>query len=320
MSLWRSEPRLTPRGARLCAGLGLLLLACAFGPAAKPALVTSLLCVGLLITDGVAARRRARAVPATVAVSRRTFAGIAAPVTVDDTAADFGLRSVEAVLRGHAGALKAPVAADGAPRLLVPARGIHCVERWSARFHGPLGLLSVQASAVGPSTIVAVPQPTPETEARALGIVPVDGLAGRARSGPPHDPCPAGLRAWRSGDPIRAIHSRASARRGRPVVREDEPPTSTGVAIELDRAVSAADLEFALGALVRILLDAERTQLPIHIQSQETRLSIGPGLPHCIEDALRFAAGAQPTGFGLPPQGRADVVELAQLARLGGRA
>lgn len=319
MSPWNSDPRLTPRGARLSAGAGLLLLAFTFGPLPEPALVSLLVCTSLLVADGFAAGRRSSRCRPRVAIPGRLFAGTNRPLVLLDADAS-GVLTVSASLD----ALDAPQTTSADPdqgfTLEVPTRGAHAVRGWTARIGGPLGLVSVRSVLAGPSQLTVLPQPLPEREARALGIVPVEGLAGRRRAGPPHDPCPAGLRAWRDGDPLRAIHARASARRGRPVVREDEPPTQSGVAIELDRGVPAAELEFALAALTRVLLDAEQRRIPLHLTSQGIELSIGPGHPSSMDQALRFVAAAEPTTNPLPPGTDADAVELAHIARLGGLA
>lgn len=319
MSPWSSDPRLTPRGARLVAGAGLLLLAFAFGPAPEPALVSLAACAALVVADGLSAAQRSSGRSQTVAVPGRSFAGSGQPLTLRDAEAP-GLLAVSATVDGTGELRTTRGAADHKLSLGIPERGLHEVRAWTARFGGPLGLVSVRVSITGPSTLLVLPQPLPEPDARALGIAPVDGLAGRRRSGPPHDPCPSGLRAWREGDPLRAIHGRASARRGRPVVREDEPPTRSGVAIELDRRVPAPQLEFALAALTRILLDAERQRLPLHLRSQGTELSIGPGSPSSMDQALRFVASAKVTTTPLPTRAGVDAVELAHIARLGGIA
>lgn len=320
MSPWSSELRLTPRGTRFVAGIGLLLLAFACGPAPRPALVTAAACIAVLIADLASTVRRSRSTRLRVQVSGRTFAGEPRPLEILDAGDTGDLPRVFPETSDGPTCGWTPADPQGATNLLVPIRGLHRIARWIAEREGPLGLTRARARVSGPSTLVVAPQPLSDTEARALGLVPIEGIAGRQRQGPPHEPCPAGLRAWRSGDPMRMVHSRASARRGRPVVREDEPPSASGLAIELDRRIAPAELDYALAALTRLLLDAERRGLPLRIQSQDLDLSIGPGLPHGSEQALRFVASAQPTTTPLRSRSHTESVELTHVARLGGRA
>lgn len=317
---WSSDPRLTPRGARLLSGTCLLLLAFALGPAPRPALAAALACAGLIVVDVAAAARRSGRARVEVRLPARVFAGEAIAVGPEGADESPGCVGFTMKLAGQSDGRSQP-ARISAQTLIAPHRGIHEVRGWSARFAGPLGLASARAAATGPTTLVVLPEPVSTTEARALGISPLGALAGPRTLGPAPEPSPAGLRAWRPGDPIRAVHGRASARRGRPVVREDEARGAPGITVELDRAVPPQELEVSLAALARIVLDAETERLTLHVRSQGFEVSIGPDAPpQRVGEALRFLAGAQCVTTPLHARGEVQVVELAHIARLGGLA
>ena len=319
MSPWSSDPRLTPRGARLLTGTCLLLLAFALGPAPRPALAAALACAGLIVVDFAAAARRSGRARIGVRLPARVFAGDVIAVGSERADESPGCVGFTMALADQSTGRDQHVRTS-TQTLIAPHRGIHEVRGWAARYAGPLGLASARGAVTGPASLVVLPMPISTTEARALGISPLGELAGPQTRGPAPDPSPAGLRAWRPGDPIRAIHGRASARRGRPVVREDEEIGTTGITVELDRAVSPPELEFALAALTRIVLDAEAERLSLRIRSQGVDVSIGPGAPQRVGEALRFLAGAACAATPLHARGEAQVVELTHIARLGGLA
>lgn len=316
---WSSDPRLTPRGARLLTGTCLLLLAFGLGPAPEPALAAAVACASLIVADVAAAAGRSGRSSIVIRTPARIHAG--EPISAGSEAADDapGFAGITLTLEEQSDG-RGRNARAAAPTLIAPNRGIHRVRAWAARFTGPLGLASTRAAATGPTTLVVLPEPISTTEARALGIAPLGALALPHAHGPAPEPSPAGLRPWRPGDPVRAIHGRASARRGRPVVREDDAHGTTGITVELDRSVPPTELEFALAALTRIVLDAETERVSLHIRSQGVDLSIGPGASQGMVEALRFLAGAARVSYPMRARGDAQVIELAQIARLGGLA
>ncbi|MGE3173887.1 MAG: DUF58 domain-containing protein [Planctomycetota bacterium] len=110
----------------------------------------------------------------------------------------------------------------------------------------------------------------------------------------------AGLREWRAGDSLREVHWRATARRGKPIVKEHETDVDLGLDVVIDRRCQPDALERALSTATRLLLDADALQQPLRLRSQDCDRrhgADGAGLA----DTLRWLAAAQPLPADAPP-------------------
>ncbi|MEM9800197.1 MAG: DUF58 domain-containing protein [Planctomycetota bacterium] len=176
-------------------------------------------------------------------------------------------------------------------------RGIHRVESTCVTSTYPLGLLRRRVRVDGPEEIVVFPTPasTAESASRSAEDL-VRDLLGASVHGA-GDLQPSGLREHRDGDSLRSIHWRASARRGKLVVREWEGGAAQGLEVVLDRRSSPEALEEGLSELAAIVLLAREAKEVLAIRSQGLADTFGEG--HAAWDgALRFLAGADV----LPPE------------------
>jgi uncharacterized protein (DUF58 family) len=180
----------------------------------------------------------------------------------------------------------------------VPAlpRGIHQVSGASIESVYPLGLVRVARPVDGLREIVVHPAPA------SIPHAPGGGLAGLAASigGSAEADQPSGVRDYRTGDEVRDVHWRATARRGRPVVTEWDATAGEGLELVLDRRASERDLEEALSLVAALTLAARETKERLTLHTQGLSCTFGPG--HVPFDALlRFLAGADRLAPGAPP-------------------
>jgi uncharacterized protein (DUF58 family) len=128
---------------------------------------------------------------------------------------------------------------------------------------------------------------------------------------------PSGLREFRDGDELRAVHWRATARRGALVVKEWEGDAARGLEVVLDRRCAAAELEDALSLISALALVARDDKESLTVHTQGT--SSTHGGDHAPWDALfRLLATVQavPDGGPAPPAASPAVLRLP----LAGRA
>lgn len=145
----------------------------------------------------------------------------------------------------------------------------------------PLGLWRATARHRLPVTTLVRPATRPLSSALGAGT-PAAGWDGQRPRATATGPEVAGVREYRHGDPLRAIHWRSSARRNQPVVREFTDPTGPGLRIE-----------FAAGVWPRAALD-EATSLTLSL----AEAAVGAGLPVVV------AADGTVTGWSAALAGR----------------
>ena len=181
------------------------------------------------------------------------------------------------------------VEGDGSLVLEAPSlpRGIHAVRRASVSSTYPFGLFRVRRAATAQSEVVVYPEPSEEIHARS-GASSLAELLGEQLSGA-GDLQPSGMRDHREGDELRSVHWRATARRGRPVVREWEGGGGQGLEVLLDRRCSEAELEEALGFLSALVSLARTTKEVLAIHTQDLSQTYGEG-HRAWSEALRFLA------------------------------
>jgi uncharacterized protein (DUF58 family) len=165
--------------------------------------------------------------PATLTVTSTAGRRGLGPHTVTVAHPAFGPVTVAMPGLGPQGQAEATVTATP------PRRGIWSdAGSWEVAVTSPLGLAGTRVG--GGLTGRVVVRPAPATP---LPLPAAPGSTGTDRG--PRDPGPGvevhGLREWRSGDPASAVHARASARRGRPVVLEREPDGTAPLVIVAGR-------------------------------------------------------------------------------------
>lgn len=127
----------------------------------------------------------------------------------------------------HARWTAAGSAADLTLRSSLPARGEFHHHPFRLRSSFPLGLVELRANGHTEAPILVYPRPLTPLELLAPGVLldaaPLEGSSAGDAPGEPR-----GLRAYRSGDPVRRFHwgatVRAHARGAQAVVRENDPP------------------------------------------------------------------------------------------------
>ncbi|MCG7309801.1 DUF58 domain-containing protein [Brachybacterium sp. ACRRE] len=116
----------------------------------------------------------------------------------------------------------------------VGGRGIHELGPCLIRLRDPFGLLQLSARIELPGRIVGLPvvEPVDDAGTSRIGI----GRRDLERAGAAIGSGELGVipRPYAPGDDMRRIHWRASARAGRLMTREEEPPRSEGAVIVLD--------------------------------------------------------------------------------------
>jgi uncharacterized protein (DUF58 family) len=191
----------------------------------------------------------------------------------------------------------------------IPAlpRGVHSVRRAWIETTYPLGLLRARRRIAVQAELVVHPAPT------SIPNAPGGGAAGLAAAiaGAAGADQPSGLRDFRDGDEIRAIHWRATARRGRPVVTEWDASAGEGMELVLDRRADEQALEGALSLVAALAIAARDAKERLTIHTQGMSRTFGPG--HAPwEELLRTLAGADrlPPDAPPPPPAATTVLRL----------
>ena len=138
------------------------------------------------------------------------------------------------------------------------ARGPLALQSLHLRLEGPLGLCARQVDVPLPQALKAWPDAGEVArDALALALAARGGQRAQRRSGEGREF--ESLRAWRPGDDLRTVDWKASARRGRTIVRERRPERNQRVLLLLDcgRHMAGAvegrrKLDWAVDAALRL--------------------------------------------------------------------
>jgi uncharacterized protein (DUF58 family) len=186
-------------------------------------------------------------------------------------------------------------------------RGVHAVRGAWIESTYPLGLLRARRRIAAQGDVVVHPAPASIPNAPGGGAA---GLAAALGGGAGANQ-PSGLRDFRDGDEIRAIHWRATARRGRPVVTEWDASIGEGLELVLDRRADEAALETSLSIVTALTLAARDAKELLTIHTQGLSMTFGPG--HATwEELLRVLASAErlPAAAPPPPPAATTVLRL----------
>ncbi|MEM9380216.1 MAG: DUF58 domain-containing protein [Planctomycetota bacterium] len=195
----------------------------------------------------------------------------------------------------------------------IPAlpRGVHRVVSTTLGSTYPLGLLRFRRPVAGPAEIVVHPCPAAIADSASRTAEDlVRELMGSSMHGA-GDLQPSGLREHRDGDALRSVHWRASARRGRLVVREWEGGLEQGLEVVPPRRCSEDELEEALSELAAIVVVARESKEVLGLRTQGSSATFGEG-HEPWSSALRLLAEARPlpeTAPG-PPAASPSVLRL----------
>ena len=301
MRLWPTS--LGAKGALFFAAVALLLFATPYSNLFF--LLTSFLAV-LGGIGFIGAWRNIRALGATVVTVEPAAAGDAHAATIRITTKKphrgFAVSVLADVADATISIAEVPLATDGMvlhAELEGLARGIHRVTALRLRSRYPFGILVAERKVVVDVEVIAYPKPAPADPAHSHdrdgdGMTPPNG----------DEESLAGLREWRSGDSLRHVHWKATARAGTPIVKELERLGGDGIDLVLDRRVSSDELEHALAATTRQVFDASESRRGLRLRSQDADMTLDADRPHAAP-LLRWLAQANalPRDASPPPIG-----------------
>lgn len=189
------------------------------------------------------------------------------------------------------------------------ARGVYPLADATISSTYPFGVLRVMGQVDGEGELIVYPAPSSLAEARS-GREAIAELLGEQPGGN-GELQPSGLRDYREGDDTRSVHWRATARRGKPIVREWEGSGGQGLEVLLDRRCEPVELDEALSTLTALIALARAEKEVLAITSQNLVATFGEG-HRPWREALRFTAVADvlPSDAPAPPPVSPSVTRL----------
>jgi uncharacterized protein (DUF58 family) len=199
-------------------------------------------------------------------------------------------------------------------------RGVHRIGPLVAYGTDPLGLAEFARTVPGTERLLVLPRTVPlHGVPHALGSS--DGAHGAGAAGSGQGRSDVLVRPYRSGDELRRVHWRSTARHDELMVRLEERPWRGGVTVLLDRRAGAhrghgpgASLEwavtFAASACVHLIDRGE----PVGLVTEDGAPAVSPGAPSGTDGVLDALATLRPsarTDLGGPAlPGSGDVLAV----------
>ncbi len=304
---------LTTRGRCLLAG-GVATAACAVPLEERDLLrvgavvaLLPLLALALAAVGRATVRVRRGVTPARVPV------GGAATVTLDvrGRAAPGALELVDSV-PDAAGAAGPPRFTVWAGRRgvtvsypLRPAvRGAHRIGPLVVHGVGPLGLAELVRTTPDTDGLLVLPRVT-ALHGLPLGVA--DDSHGAGSAGTDHGRADVLVRPYRSGDELRRVHWRSTARHGELMVRPEERPRRNGVTVLLDRRAGShrghgagASLEWAVGLVASVCVHLIGRGEPVELLTDDGG-RLPAAHPDAVLDALALLRPSARAGLDGPP-------------------
>lgn len=224
----------------------------------------------------------------------------------------FDIRARLALDRGGALAGRVACVAERAQLTLESAplpRGRYQVTRAKLESAHPFGIVCLSRAFQGPRELLVYPSPQDRLAGLSLREAQHE-LSGRDAT-QDGDLQPSGLRDHAAHEGTRAIHWRASARRGRLVVQEWEGGSGAGLEVLVDRRCDPVALEDALSALSALVSLARDAKETLRVHSQGLSATFGPG-HRPWHELLEFLACAEV----LPPSGPSPPLTSPTVTRL----
>jgi uncharacterized protein (DUF58 family) len=190
-------------------------------------------------------------------------------------------------------------------------RGLRSIRAVRVTTHFPFGLFEVSRSIPFALDVITYPERGVRRHAAGHADGEEESSSGAAASAHANV---AGLRPFRSGDAVRDMHWKATARRGEPIVREREPSQGEMIEVVVDRRVAEPELERTLAAATALVFAAKDTDRPVRLASQgyEVELAAGQAPPLAVLRWLAAAATLPATAEA--PHVRAGVMMAPQIA------
>jgi uncharacterized protein (DUF58 family) len=177
-------------------------------------------------------------------------------------------------------------------------RGVHAITGLMLSTSYPLGVCEWLRKLPAAAEVVAHPAPVglpKHLDARAAAAE-LAGLAALPSAGT----AVIGLREYQSGDPLRAMHWKASARRGAWVVKETEAESQAALEVVLDRRAPERVLEHALSEATALVLRAAGGKEQLLLKSQGRHQGSGAGAEP-VAATLRWLADTRALPATAPP-------------------
>lgn len=190
-----------------------------------------------------------------------------------------------------------------------PLRGAHRIGPLLVRGVDPLGLAEFARTAPGTAPLLVVP--------RTVALCGLPAAAGADEGSPGSGAARVGpgrsdvlVRPYRSGDELRRVHWRSTARHGELMVRLEERPRHGGVTVLLDRRAgahrghgAAASLEWAVELVASACLHLLGHGEPVTLVTEDGGRPGGdsPASPDALLDALATVRPSGRTGLAGPP-------------------
>jgi uncharacterized protein (DUF58 family) len=196
-------------------------------------------------------------------------------------------------------------------------RGVHRMTKVRVASRFPFGVLRSERTHKAAAEAIAYPRPTDLGAASARGGAAAELAAALAAAAAlQRGSAVASLRPFRAGDSPTAIHWKATARRGAPVVKDNDRDDGSAVEIVLDRRCTADELDAALAMATAVLLAANADERIVTLRSQGLAADFGPGRAP-LREALRWLAEAEPlpAAAAAPARGSAAALRLPLRAR-----
>ena len=171
------------------------------------------------------------------------------------------------------------------------SRGAQALRQVTVTSRFPFGLFVAQTKLPITSEVVTYPNPLPFRINATAG----NQVGDHAGLKPGPDSFLAGLRIFRPGDSRSDVDWKATARRGRAIVKERECETTQEVKVVLDRRCEHEAFERALSQVTTLTLAADHNR-PLRLQSQGIELLVD-ATHDTVTDAIRWLTTATP----LPP-------------------
>jgi uncharacterized protein (DUF58 family) len=199
-------------------------------------------------------------------------------------------------------------------------RGAHRIGPLVAHGVDPLGLAEFARTAPGTDRLLVLPRVAAlRGVPRALGTT--EGAHGAGAAGTGQGRADVLVRPYRSGDELRRVHWRSTARHGELMVRLEERPWKGGVTVLLDRRAGAhrghgvgASLEWAVGFAASACLHLQARGEPVELVTDDGGLLPAAGSAagtDAVLDALAMLRPSARTDLTGPPlPGSGDVLAV----------
>nr|WP_239028883.1 DUF58 domain-containing protein [Pseudonocardia acidicola] len=207
-------------------------------------------------------------------------------------------------------------------------RGVHRVGPLVARATDPLALAEVSRELAGTDRILVLPAVVPlRGLPAALGTG--EGTPGAAVAHQGQGRPDVLVREYRSGDELRRVHWRSTARYDDLMVRLEERPWRGGITVLLDRRDAAhrgrgagSSLEFAVSLAASVCAHLHRRGEPVTLVTEDGIAPTGPGAAPGLDPLLDALAAVRPSArpdLGGPPlTATADLVAILGAVQPGG--